>query len=75
MQGMVSAMTSAVCVALTMRMTMSVVPMSCAVALVWKPVSTSSPSGVRKTSPSAAILSMCALYLSTSQSSAPPLRR
>ena len=40
MQGMVSAMTSAVCVALTMRMTMSMVPMSCAVALVWKPVST-----------------------------------
>ena len=42
---------------------------------VWKPVSRRVTPSSRNSSPSAAILSICALYLSTSHSSAPPLRR
>ena len=71
-QCMTSGITPSVCVALTIRITISIVGSSAAVGEVWKPVRTHSSPLQRKVRPSAAILSMCALYLSTRYMSAPP---
>ena len=75
MQGSTVGMTASVWVAFTMRMTMSMTPMVSAVGAVWNPVSTSSPAGDTKVSPSSAILSMWAWYRSTKYISAPPFLR
>ena len=60
-QRMTSGMTPSVCVALTMRMTMSISGRQAAQSAVWKPVRTHSSPLQRKVRPSAAILSMWAL--------------
>ena len=61
MQGMTEGMMPSVCVALTMRITTSITPMSAALSAVWKPVSRRVTPSSRNSSPSAAILSICAL--------------